>query len=79
MPNEQVEAWEKQWAAQPTKFEMEGGAGRVMTEKEQSAASADAAALSQDDPVPQTIYRLAIKPEDALVIRLPLKFTPAKQ
>jgi hypothetical protein len=76
LPNEQVEAWEKQWATQPTKFEMEGGAGRVMTEKEQSAASADAAALSQDDPVPQTIYRLAIKPEDALVIRLPLKFTP---
>jgi|SRR5687767_3225152 len=79
LPNEQVEAWEKQWATQPTKFEMEGGAGRVMTEKEQSAGSADAASLSQDDPVPQTIYRLAIKPEDALVIRLPLKFTPAKQ
>lgn len=79
LPNQQVEAWEKQWAAQPTKFEMEGGAGRVMTEKEQSAASAEAASLSQDDPVPQTIYRLAIKPEDALVIRLPLKFTPAKQ
>ena len=76
LPNEQVEAWEKQWATQPTKFELEGGAGRVMTEKEQSAASADAASLSQDDPVPQTIYRLAIKPEDALVIRLPLKFTP---
>ena len=78
LPKEQVEAWEKQWATQATKFEMEGGAGRVMTEKEQSAASADAASLSQDDPVPQTIYRLAIKPQDALVIRLPLKFTPPK-
>lgn len=78
LPKETVESWEKQWSTQATKFEMEGGAGRVMTEKEQSAASADAAALSQDDPVPQTIYRLAIKPEDALVIRLPLKFTPPK-
>ncbi len=78
LPKETVEGWEKQWATQATKFEMEGGAGRVMTEKEQSAASADAASLSQDDPVPQTIYRLAIKPEDALVIRLPLKFTPLK-
>lgn len=78
LPEEQVEAWEKQWATQATKFEMEGGAGRVMTEKEQSAASDDAASLSQDDPVPQTIYRLAIKPEDALVIRLPLKFTQPK-
>jgi hypothetical protein len=79
LANEEVESWEKQWATQATKFEMEGGAGRVMTEKEQSAASADAASLSQDDPVPQTIYRVAIKPEDALVIRLPLKFTPAKK
>jgi hypothetical protein len=79
LPKETVEGWEKQWATQATKFEMEGGVGRVMTEKEQSAASADAAALSQDDPVPQTIYRLAIRPEDALVIRLPLKFTPPKQ
>ncbi|MBA2525982.1 MAG: DUF4384 domain-containing protein [Pyrinomonadaceae bacterium] len=78
LSREQVEAWEQQWATQATKFEMEGGAGRVMTEKEQSAASADAASLSQDDPVPQTIYRLAIKPDDALVIRLPLKFTPPK-
>jgi hypothetical protein len=78
LSKEQVEAWEKQWATQATKFEMEGGAGRVMTEKEQSAASSDASSLSQDDPVPQTIYRLAIKPEDALVIRLPLKFTPPK-
>jgi len=79
LSREQVEAWEKQWATQATKFEMEGGAGRVMTEKEQSAASEDAASLSQDDPVPQTIYRLAIKPEDALVIRLPLKFTRPKK
>lgn len=78
LSKEEVEAWEKKWATQATKFEMEGGAGRVMTEREQSAASSDAASLSQDDPVPQTIYRLAIKPEDALVIRLPLKFTPPK-
>lgn len=78
LPKEEVEAWEKQWATQATKFEMEGGVGRAMTEKEQSAASTDAASLSQDDPVPQTIYRVAIKPEDALVIRLPLKFTPPK-
>ncbi len=78
LSREQVEAWEKQWAAQPTKFEMEGGAGQTMTEKEQAAASADGEVLTQDDPVPQTIYRLAIKPDDALVIRLPLRFTPPK-
>jgi Domain of unknown function (DUF4384) len=75
---EQIEAWEKQWTAQPTKFEMEGGAGQTMTEKEQSAASAQGEVLTQDDPVPQTIFRLAIKPDDALLIRLPLRFTKPK-
>lgn len=78
LSREQVEVWEKQWATQPTKFEMEGGAGQPMTEKEQSAASGNGEAFTQDDPSPQTIYRLAIKPADALVIRLPLRFIPPK-
>ncbi len=77
LSREQVDAWEGQWSAQATKFEMEGGAGQTMTEKEQAAASTDGE-LTQDDPVPQTIYRLAIKPEDALVIRLPLRFSAPK-
>ena len=73
---QQVEAWEKEWNTVPTKFEMEGGAGQTMTEKEQAAVSADADALTQDDPLPQTIYRLAVKPNDVLLVRLPLRFTP---
>jgi len=75
LTKEQVEAWEKQWNTVPTKFEMEGGRGQVMTEKEQAAVS-DAAALTQDDPPPQTIYRLTVKPNDVLLVRLPLRFTP---
>jgi hypothetical protein len=74
---EQVESWESKWATQPTKFEMDGGAGLTMTEKEQKA-STDNAPMTRDDPTPQTIYRLAIKPDDAMVIRLPLRFSPKK-
>jgi hypothetical protein len=77
LSREQVESWEKQWATPATKFEMEGGAGQTMTEKEQKAYTDDAA-LTQADPAPQTIYRLAIKPDDAPVIRLPLRFTQTK-
>jgi hypothetical protein len=77
LSREQVESWERQWATQVTKFEMEGGAGQTMTEKEQKA-STDDTTLTQADPAPQTIYRLAIKPDDALVIRLPLRFTQTK-
>lgn len=76
LTKEQVESWEKQESSAPTKFEMEGGAGQVMTEKEQASVSANEAALTQDDPPPQTIYRLTVKPNDVLLVRLPLRFVP---
>jgi len=75
--SEQVELWESQWATRTTRFEMEQGAGQSMTEEEQNAAT-DNANLTQEDPTPQTIYRLAIKSDDAVVIRVPLRFTQSK-
>jgi hypothetical protein len=72
-----LECWEKEWGAVPTKFEMEGGAGQPMTEKEQTAGVGQAE-LTQDEPVPQTIYRLAVKPEDVLLVTVPLRFTNPK-
>jgi hypothetical protein len=74
LSREQVELWESQWATQATRFEMEQGAGQPMTEEEQNASNYEAS-LTQDDPVPQTIYRQAIKPDAAVVVRVPLRFT----
>jgi hypothetical protein len=73
----QLTAWEKQWAAKPIVFEMEGGVGQPMTEKEQ-AAGLGKAELTQAEPVPQNIYRLSVKPEDTLLFSVPLRFTPSK-
>ncbi len=73
----QLETWEKQWGAAPTKFEMEGGVGQPMTVKEQ-AAGLDKVELTQNEPVPQTIYRVALKPEDCLLLTVPLRFTQPK-
>lgn len=73
----QLTAWEKQWGAKPIVFEMEGGAGQAMTEKEQAAGLGNAE-LTQTEPVPQTIYRLTVKPEDTLLFAVPLRFTPPK-
>jgi hypothetical protein len=56
---------------------MEGGAGQTMTEKEQAAGLGNAE-LTQTEPVPQTIYRLTVKPEDTLLFAVPLRFTPPK-
>lgn len=74
LPREQVLSWEKQWSNPATKFEMEGGAGQAMTEKEQVAGANASQALTQDDPAPQTVYRLAIKPDNPIVVSATLTF-----
>jgi len=73
----QLASWEKQWQATPTKFEMEGGAGQPMSEAEQ-AAGLNNAELTKSQPVPQTIYRLTIKPEDSVMVTVPLRFVAPK-
>jgi hypothetical protein len=74
LPRQQVEAWEKQWGAKATRFEMDGGAGQTMTEKEQAAGANSSQELTQDDPAPQTVYRVAIKPDNPIILSVPLRF-----
>lgn len=74
LPRQQIESWEKQWGVATTRFEMADGAGASMTEKEQAAGTNAATELTQDDPVPQTVYRLTIKPENAILFSVPMKF-----
>jgi len=69
----QLETWEKQWGATPTKFEMEGGVGQTMSEQEQAAGLGNSE-LAQNEPGQQTLYRLAVNPEDALMVTVPLRF-----
>jgi hypothetical protein len=74
LPRQQVESWEKQWGVATTRFEMANGAGAIMTEKEQAAGTNAATEFTQDDPVPQTVYRLTIKPEKPILFSVPMKF-----
>lgn len=74
---DQLAAREKQWLANPTKFEMEGGAGQAMSEAEQ-AAGLNSSELTKSWRVPQTIYRVTIKPEDSLLLTVPLRFVEPK-
>jgi hypothetical protein len=74
LPREQVESWEKQWGAKAVRFEMDGGAGQTMTEKEQAAGANSSQELTQNDPAPQTVYRVAIKPNDPIIVSVPMKF-----
>jgi hypothetical protein len=55
---EQVAGWEKRWTGQTQRFEMVDGVGRAWTRAEQQAGLDGTRLLTQDDPGPQTIYRV---------------------
>ena len=73
LPVALVEKWEKEWSAQVERLEMEGGAGAAYTTAEQAAGANSTKRLTQDDPLPQTIFRIAVKPGKPLLVKLPLK------
>ena len=74
LSNADVEKWEKQWATQVEQLELEGGAGQTYTRSEQAAGSGKKR-LTQDDPLPQTVFRVAAKPGKPLMVKLPLKIS----
>lgn len=71
----QVAAWEKQWgSANPEIFELTGGAGKAWTQAEQNAAADGTRLLTQDDPPPQTVYRVAVKPGAPMAVEVRLRY-----
>jgi hypothetical protein len=72
LPRAQVEEWEKQWATQMEQAELEGGAGQLYTTREQTAGFSKKP-LTQADPLPQTVFRVAAKPGKPLLVKLPLQ------
>jgi len=73
LSKEQVQEWEKKWSAPTKRLELAGGAGRPYTRAEREAAESQTRLLTQEDPLPQTMYQVASKPEDALLVAVPLK------
>jgi hypothetical protein len=77
LTNAQVAAWEKQWGGgKPEVFELTGGAGQAWTQAEQAAAADGTRLLTQDDPPPQTVYRVAVKPGAPLAVEVRLRYRP---
>jgi hypothetical protein len=71
-----VAQWEKQWGAQTEKFELTDGAGRPWTKAEQEAGADVSRQLTQDDPGPQTVYRVAVALGTPLLVNVGLKYAP---
>jgi hypothetical protein len=75
LSSRQVAQWEKQWSASTEKFEMAGAAGKPWTRAEQEAGASGSRQLTQDDPGPQTIYRVAVKPDTPFLIKVELRYS----
>jgi hypothetical protein len=73
--NVQMNKWEKMWGGQSERFEMEGGAGEAWTKQEQQAAARKGTRqLTRDDPAPQTIYRISVADNRALLVNVRLRY-----
>jgi hypothetical protein len=75
---EQLAAWERQWGAQTETLDLAGGAGKAWTKAEQEAGASGLRYLTQEDPEPQTIYRVAVKPGAPLLVKVGLRYGRAK-
>lgn len=75
LSQEQVAEWEKKWSAQTEHFEMSNGAGKTWTKSEQQAGADATRQLTQDDPGPQTIYRVATKPGAPILVNVGLRYS----
>jgi hypothetical protein len=81
LTNEQAGQWEKQWGAGKTDlFELSGGAGKTWTHAEQQAGADGTRLLTQEDPPPQTVYRVAAGPGQPFLVKVRLRYqlNPAK-
>lgn len=70
----QVAQWEKDWSSKVERFEMVGDSGKAWTKAEQEAGADSTRLLTQDDPGPQTIYRVSTKPQEPILVNLNLVY-----
>jgi hypothetical protein len=70
----QVAQWQKDWGKKAERFEMVAGAGKPWSKAEQEAGADATRLLTQDDPGPQTIYRVSAKPDEPILVNLKLAY-----
>lgn len=73
LDNALVATWERQWGGTTERLELEGGVGTLYTTEEKAAGESAKGRLDQDDPVPQTVFRISAKTTDPVLVTFPLK------
>jgi hypothetical protein len=64
--------WEKKWAVNAQLFELSGAIGKAWTDREKIVGADHRVTLTQDDPLPQTLYGVSVKPGEAFLIKVRL-------
>jgi len=68
----QVADWEKRGTGTVQRLEMVGGAGRAWSRAEQRAAADATRRLTQEDPPPQTLFRIVVNQPNFVVVNVTL-------
>src|SRR5215510_14417245 len=72
LDSSQVAQWEKQWGGRTEQRESRGGVGEQWTVAEKEAGEGERR-LVQGHPLPQTIYRVEVKPRAPALVQVPLR------
>jgi hypothetical protein len=78
VPAAELSSWEKRWGNGVQKFEMVGGAGEQWTNVEKEAATESGRRLRQDEPPPQTVFRLPQGKDEGLLVSVTLRYQRSK-
>ncbi len=73
LDKELVEGWEKHWSVASERFELNSGAGKLYTRSEKEAGGDGTRLLTQEDELPQTLYRIVTGHSNPLLITVPLR------
>jgi hypothetical protein len=69
-----VGRWEKDWGGAVEQFALDGGATKPWTTPEQRAGADGSRLLTQDDPPPQTVFRLKSAPGNPVLVTVRLPY-----
>jgi len=71
-----VAQMEEKWKAPVERYEMNGSAGKPLTKAEKEAGEEGSRLLTQEDDLPQTLFRVIPKPGNPLLVSIQLKVNP---
>ncbi len=66
-------SWEKKWKVAAQRFDLAGGQGKAWTEQENEAGAGRGIRLTENDPLPQTMFKVSVKPGSGILVEVPLK------